>query len=650
MKKLYLLRGAPNAGKSTLVQHLKLTRYTISLSKLQDLFSTPTIGMTSNQKISVYRRNATLRPAFELLLHLLELRMQDDQTTIVDSSNLTTADIQPFINLAQKYQYQILIVNVGSKLSLQELLKRNANRELIDQTSEGQIRQALHFMQHEQLPQMCKQLTEKQLIKDLGVKPVNVNKYHDILVLGDVQSCGSVLEKVLGKYKADRLYVLLGDYFDRGCEPVKVMNILQKWMNYPNVVLIRGNHELHLEHFANKQALTGQAFQKETLPALLQAGYKQEDAKRLLAKTKPVFIATFHGQNICFTHAGLTASQFKLQNQFSLQDDSFFTKGIGGYDYDLDTHFNQEHPNKLIQFHGHRNSFNYPVITNSNQASFNLEQKAEHGNKLGAVLISFKNGKLCYTDKSLINDIYNHDYVPFDQNSDQRLDSHVLLKSHKLQAKNLSNGLSLITVKPSYRDMSQWTEQMIQANNIIVDTGNHLVARSYPYPTKFAYCNQSTNNTLNKLVHTNLTVLFNIKTPTVIVSYIKRLHKLLIYSPDSVKQSELINLFEKQIATTQLAQELRKQNYSLVFQFNNQQFELVTAVANTYQGKLNIPLAKQIATKLHLAIIKTEDINLNSQNHAKQLLARKVGQLQLHHANSIISIDNPNVKLSTMAV
>ena len=198
--------------------------------------------------------------------------------------------------------------------------------------------------------------------------------------------------------------------------------------------------------------------------------------------------------------------------------------------------------------------------------------------------------------------------------------------------------------------MSQWTEQMIQANNIIVDTGNHLVARGYPYPTKFAYCNQNTNNTLNKLVHANLTVLFNIKTPTIIVSYVKRLRQLLIYSPDSVEQSEVVNLFKKQITTTKLAQELQKQNYSLVFQLNNQQFELITAVANTYQGKLNVQLAKQIATKLHLAMIKTEDINLNSQNHAKQFLARKVGQLQLHHANSIISIDNPNIKLSTMAV
>lgn len=650
MKKLYLLRGAPSAGKSTLVQHLKLTRYTISLTAIQDLYSTPTLGMTSNRQLTAYRRNATLKPSLDLMMQVLEKRMQDSQTTIIDAPNLSAAEIQPYLNLAQKYQYQVLVVNVGNKLNLHELLNRNSKREPIDQISEGQMRQSLHLMRNEQLPTACKQLTEKQFIKDLAVKLANVNQYHDILVIGDVQSCGSALVSALGNYKASRLYVLLGDYFDRGCEPVKVMQTLQKWSQYPNVILVRGNHELHLERFASGQSLTGKAFQRETLPALLKAGYTVKDVRRLLAHTMPVFMTTFHGKNICFTHAGLTSSQFKLQNRFSLQDDSFFTKGIGGYDYDLDTEFNQDHPNNLIQFHGHRNSFNYPVLTSQSQASFNLEQKAEHGNKLGAVLINCKQGKLRFTDQSVVNTIWNKDYIPFDQNSDQRLDSHVLLKSHKLQSKNLNNGLKLITVKPDYQDLSQWTDQMVQANNIVVDTGNHLIARSFPYPIKLTYCNQTSANTLTKLAHANLTVLFDLKTPLIIASYVKRLNQLLIYSPDAKNESMAITLFKEQVDIANLTNSLKELNYSLVFQLNGKQVELVTAVANTYQGKLNNKLAQTLAQKLNLVIIKTEDLNLNSQKHASKVLAQKVGQLQMHHANCIISIDNPQIKLATVAV
>lgn len=652
MKKLYLLRGVHCAGKSTLVERLKLTRYTISLSTIRDLYSTPAFGMTANQKITTYRRNITLQPSIDLIKQILTVRMQDNQTTIIDAPNLTNTDIKPFIELAKQYQYQVFIVNVGLKLSLNELLKRNAKRENIDQVSEAQLRQDLHVLQTEYLPVAYQQLTEKQFIQELAIKPINANKYHDILVIGDVQSCGSALKKALGQYRPDRLYILLGDYFDRGCEPVSVMKTLQHWCQYPNVILISGNHEIHLEHFANNEPLTGKSFQKETLPALTKAGFTREDVRNLLSYMHPVVEISFHQQRMFFTHAGLANTQFALYKQFSLQDDTFFTKGIGGYNYDLDVEFNKHHPTNLIQFHGHRNSFNYPVIMNSKQASFNLEQKAEHGNKLGAVLITNVNNHLQFADVSVKNDYWNHEYVPFDQNSDQRLDLHVLLKSHKLQSKTIAEGLKLITIKPMYRNMTQWTSQMTQANNIVVDTGNHLVARSYPHPVKLMYHNQQSTEILHKLAHADLTVLSGIKSPIVIVSFITRLNKLLIFSPDvnNEQQKHILELMNQQLDISKLTTLLKSLPYSLVFQLENDKAILITAVANTYQGTLAPEIATRLSLELNLPLVSMKKLSFTQAKNSKKLLAREIGKLQLQHTDSLISVNNQQVQLTTIEI
>lgn len=653
MKKLYFLRGAPCAGKSTLVQHLNLTKYTISLTTIQDMYSTPAVGMASNQRMITYRRNNTIASSMNLALYLTELRMQADQTIIIDAPNITTEAIQPFVKLADKYLYQPIVVNVGLQLTLQDLLKRNHKRPVIDQVTEAQIKHDLLLLRTEVLPTKCKQMSIRQFKNDLSAQSVDINQYRDVLVIGDIQSCGSALNKALRTYRSDRLYILLGDYFDRGCEPVKVMKTLMTWSKYPNVILIRGNHELHLEHFVSQMPLTGKSFQKETLPALNKAGYTRSDIRSLLARTRPFFLASFHNQELCFTHAGLTDQQLALRKRFSLQDDAFFTKGIGGYDYDLDNIFDKSKVTKLIQFHGHRNSYNYPIFRNAKQKSFNLEQKVEHGNYLGAILISYHQGKLHYIDYSIKNNNWNHEYVKFDHNSDQRFDLHVLLKSHKIQSKNIGNGLRLITVKPEYQSLGQWTEQMIQTNQIIVDTGNHLVARSYPHPIQLAYHNAQVTDILRRLQQNDLTVLTGLQSPTLIVSFSKRLKCLLVYSPDAKDEQEqqyLQNLLNNQIDLEHLTNSLAKQHCSLVFQLEKDQLSLVTAVANTYQGTLLPELAITLAKQYQLPIIKIENWSVKAHKYQERYLSRKIGQLQLTHTNNLITINSRNNNCSAIAI
>jgi hypothetical protein len=123
-------------------------------------------------------------------------------------------------------------------------------------------------------------LTGKKTLSELaGVKPfldghIYVrqplpDQRHELIVLGDLHGCYSVLKATLmqskffekvDKYRADPknnpypLLVLLGDYIDRGLFSLNgvLRTVLQLFVTAPDhVVVLRGNHEYYIEHQGN---------------------------------------------------------------------------------------------------------------------------------------------------------------------------------------------------------------------------------------------------------------------------------------------------------------------------------------------------------------------------------------------------------------
>lgn len=71
-------------------------------------------------------------------------------------------------------------------------------------------------------------------------------KYRRILVIGDIHGNFSRLMSVYRKTQFDPeqdLLILLGDYVDRGPEPIKVLKWAMEMSRLPGVVALRGNHE-----------------------------------------------------------------------------------------------------------------------------------------------------------------------------------------------------------------------------------------------------------------------------------------------------------------------------------------------------------------------------------------------------------------------
>ena len=80
--------------------------------------------------------------------------------------------------------------------------------------------------------------------------------YKRILAIGDIHGEYGKLVDLYGKIgfnPAEDLLVFLGDYIDRGPEPLEVLDWMMKREDAPNIVMLRGNHEqMMLDHYVPK--------------------------------------------------------------------------------------------------------------------------------------------------------------------------------------------------------------------------------------------------------------------------------------------------------------------------------------------------------------------------------------------------------------
>jgi serine/threonine protein phosphatase 1 len=73
------------------------------------------------------------------------------------------------------------------------------------------------------------------------------------IAIGDIHGCSATLETLLARldaeYGAERTYVFLGDYVDRGPNSKQVIDLLLKFSESHNCEFIRGNHDQMLLNY-----------------------------------------------------------------------------------------------------------------------------------------------------------------------------------------------------------------------------------------------------------------------------------------------------------------------------------------------------------------------------------------------------------------
>lgn len=506
MKKMYILSGVPASGKTSfLVQH-GLEDYAISLDSLRSLLSSP-IDTYNDGDLTIGGRNqSTTGYAAKLQSEIIERRMEYGQTVIIDGTNVSVKNVNRLRRQASGYGYRVYLVKFGRDISLEELLDRDQNRRypVGKQVIERYLDKQKTF--DENHANSYTVLTPEEMLESLEWKLTDLSTKEKVRVIGDVHSSASALKKAVVDLDNENVqYVLLGDYFDRGVEPVQTYELLLELIEKNNITFLKGNHEEPIEEYAYKGTVSRQGFKKETLEPLLKVYSEQEirsGFRKILKKVQPVYLFRFYNKFFYVSHAGFLPEQIKdtsYQNALVLKDDRIFTRGVGGYDINVSDLFDREFANtNKYQIHGHRNNQLRPVILEDceKQRSFNLEQKVEYGNQLGILDITLEDGEEKFTDASIQNKVYDSDkYTPYDEYSEsfnfKSLSNHPYIKT-----KSVGGGINVYNFTREAFRKWKWDGMTVKARGLYVDQSNHVVMRGYD---KFFNLNEREETSIESL-------------------------------------------------------------------------------------------------------------------------------------------------------
>lgn len=374
MKKLFLMRGPTGCGKTTLIKDLGLEMNTLNPDTLRVMMSGTEIFQNDNRIC-----NKDSYKVFKELYSILEQRMEYGLLTVIDHSNLIEMNIEKYKSLCLKYGYECIVVNFA-KCSLEELLERNSKRT-DKKISEEELRKEYNDFKTQKIPSFCKIVHPEKFENELSLKYLDISRYKKIIHIGDIHGCYSVLKEALKSMSFENFYIFTGDYIDRGCENIEVLKFLISIKRKPNVVLLKGNHELNLIKYINGEEIFSKSFQ-ETKKEIESSDISLRDLKDFCKCLKNYYAYNYQGMKIICTHGGISSMK-----NFPLVSEYGFILGSGDMETNVDAEFATNEPT-FYQIHGHRNPYNVGITEYHN--SFNLEGAVEEGGYLRCLELSGK--------------------------------------------------------------------------------------------------------------------------------------------------------------------------------------------------------------------------------------------------------------------
>ena len=393
MRTLLLLRGAQASGKSTWVTENNLEPYTLSADKIRLSIANPVLNEDGSSEISQKYNKLT----WELLYQYLEMRMENGDFTIIDATHSDIKLMNKYRDLANTYKYTIYYLEFDTPL--EECLKRNRERVGYKYVPEKVIERTWETIKNnEKLPSVLKKINSIDEI--INFYTADVNEYKKIIIIGDIHSCAEPLKEVLKDFNEETLYIFVGDYFDRGIQPVETFKIMLDLLEKSNVILIEGNHEeKSIKKFIYDEEKYTKSFDETTLQPLLkefELDYIKAGLKKIYKRLRQCFAFEFRGKKFLCTHGGLP-----LVPKLALVSAREMIKGVGKYETEIGEIYSENYKKGLcqdfIQVHGHRG-------INDGEYSYCLEGRVEFGGELKVLTIDNDGNIEKYGIK---NDVYN---------------------------------------------------------------------------------------------------------------------------------------------------------------------------------------------------------------------------------------------------
>lgn len=384
--------GAPGSGKSTWIKKNHLEKYTVSADAIRSLVTTPANKIDPLNEIELDDYAIDLKDegfTWTLLKDIVENRMRQGETTIVDATHLFKGSFTQYRELRKKYGYDVIVIDAMKEIYRKAHGDISAMREILYSQNASRDRQVAKEQIDKYLTRWIRLVEPSKEGVDhypqwitykgdtaLSILPSwqylsskdcpSMNDFDTIQVIGDVHGDYSALEKVFENHHKGTAYVFVGDYLDRGTKNPETLEFMNS-LKGKNIFLLRGNHEQRIEEFLQSGRLHGNF--KNTFPQL--AKYfgndnVRDELQKLVDRLHNCLYFTFNNQTYLISHAGVDPIVMpKIPYHAQLLDEEVFTMGVSTdkgnpYNRDIDAIYGAIHNLFIpIQIHGHRNEFNH---------------------------------------------------------------------------------------------------------------------------------------------------------------------------------------------------------------------------------------------------------------------------------------------------
>ena len=473
MRTLLLLRGIQASGKSTWIKENNLEPYTLSADNIRLNIANPVLLEDGSYEISQKYNKVT----WELLYKYLEMRMQNGDFTIIDATHSDLKLLNKYKDLASTYKYTMYCLEFD--VPLEEALKRNKERDNYKYVPERVIERTYETIKNnEKLPSALKKI--ESIDEIINFYTADVNQYEKVVIIGDIHSCAEPLKEVLKDFNEETLYIFVGDYFDRGIQPVETFNIMLDLLEKPNVILIEGNHEeKSMKKFIYDEENYTKSFEETTLLPLLKeydVDYVRASLKKIYKKLRQCFAFEFRGKKFLCTHGGLP-----LVPKLTLVSAKEMIHGVGKYETEIGEIYSENYKKGLcqgfIQVHGHRG-------VNDGQFSYCLEDRVEFGGELKVLTID-NEGKIKKT--GIKNSVYNKGLKLPMSGAVEKVEFNTanelineMIRNQFINVKECEHNLISLNFNREAFNKKKWNDLTIKARGLFVDKDSGEVKiRSY---------------------------------------------------------------------------------------------------------------------------------------------------------------------------
>ena len=473
MRTLLLLRGIQASGKSTWIKENNLEPYTLSADNIRLNIANPVLLEDGSYEISQKYNKVT----WELLYKYLEMRMQNGDFTIIDATHSDLKLLNKYKDLASTYKYTMYCLEFD--VPLEEALRRNRERDSYKYVPERVIERTYETIKNnEKLPSALKKI--ESIGEIINFYTADVNQYEKVVIIGDIHSCAEPLKEVLKDFNEETLYIFVGDYFDRGIQPVETFNIMLDLLEKPNVILIEGNHEeKSMKKFIYDEEKYTKSFEETTLLPLLKeydVDYVRASLKKIYKKLRQCFAFEFRGKKFLCTHGGLP-----LVPKLTLVSAKEMIHGVGKYETEIGEIYSENYKKGLcqgfIQVHGHRG-------VNDGQFSYCLEDRVEFGGELKVLTID-NEGKIKKT--GIKNSVYNKGLKLPMSGAVEKVEFNTanelineMIRHQFINVKECEHNLISLNFNREAFNKKKWNDLTIKARGLFVDKDSGEVKiRSY---------------------------------------------------------------------------------------------------------------------------------------------------------------------------